>query len=89
MPPESVPKTAQSKFDTERVIIDNGDGEGNPNRGKYPGSYGSGAPPIRPPFRTSGAVAGIRGQEQRKINRNARMGELARNTGFVETDHGE
>ena len=88
-PSAFLPKTARYEFDTKRVIIDKGVGNGAPKGGRYSGNYGGCSPSAQPQFRTpGGADSGRRGQWQRRINRNYRMGELSRNTGFVENEPG-
>ena len=58
---------------------------GNVRRGDKNDSYGgSQSSGYALPAREDAALAGIRAQEQKRVNRNARMNRLQRNTGFVE-----
>ena len=78
---------AQSKWENKRVASDKGAGMGKPKGGKFDRYGGICLPPL-PPFRWN-AIDGLRPHEKRRINRNAQMGELARNTGFVDAEPGD
>ena len=78
-------------FETKRATSEGFKG-GKRQRGNISDKYGR----IQPPHtaqvaRGCGgiALAGVRAQEQQRINRNDRMIRLARNTGFAEETHAE